>query len=344
MTISASKDSRPRGVVLVMVCFILFFLVTLTTAYVYSIQTEIRLARNYVDDIRAYYLAKAGIYRCIAEMKREDFANKIKPRADLEEDRETIKRFEEIFLCYPLGGGNFTVKYQDEFGQKGLGPFDEASLINISAWAQNKSYESLKKLMRVALTDEKTIDRLVDCLIDYVDDDDFPELSGAEYTDYEKMDPPRTIKNGPMRDKSEFLTVMDMVNYLEPGSVDDTLWYGTPGFETNDWMKASWIEYMETPNPDNPPEFHPGIAKFVTVNSQTSHVNNNTASEEVLRVVEPDSWENIIEQRNDGKISGQPGALRIRSYGRCNNYSRMVEWLVAPRGNGYPTVLKCYEE
>ena len=334
---------RPKGVILVMVCFILFFLITLTTAYVYSIQTEMRLARNYVDDVKAYYLAKAGIYRCIAEMRRESMSGKLAPRADLPEDAETLKRFEEIFLCYPLGDGNFTVKYQDEFGQKGLGPMDEASLINISAWAEQKSYESLKRLFRIALVDDETIDRLTDCLIDYVDSDDFPELSGAEKTDYEKMDPPRNIANAPMQDASEFLTVMDMVNYLSPGSVDETLWYGTPGFETNQWMREIWEDYMDEVNPAEPPECHPGIKKFVTVNSRVAQVNYNTASPDVLRVVEPDSWENLVEQRRSEKLSGSTGAMRIRSYGRCNNYSRMVEWLVAP-GNDYPTILKCYEE
>ena len=336
-------SSRPRGVVLVMVCFILFFLITLTTAYVYSIQTELRLARNYVDDVKAYYLAKAGIYRCIAEMRREGGSSKVCPRADLPEDAETLKRFEEIYLCYPLGDGNFTVKYQDAFGQKGLGPMDEASLINISAWAEQKSYESLKNLFRIALTDDETIDRLTDCLIDYVDSDDFPELSGAERTDYEKMDPPRSIPNAPMQDINEFLTVMDMVNYLSPGSVDDTLWYGTPGFDTNQWMREIWENYMDEVNPDNPPECHPGIKKFVTVSSRAAQVNYNTASEDVLRVVEPESWENLVNQRRDEKLSGTTGALRIRSYGRCNNYSRMVEWLVYP-GSDYPTVMKCYEE
>ena len=335
---------RPRGVVLVMVCFILFFLITLTTAYVYSIQTEIRLARNYVDDIKAYYLAKAGIYRCIAEMKRQSMSGKLNPRADLSEDAETLKRFEEIFLCYPLGDGNFTVKYQDDFGQKGLGPMDEASLINISAWAASKSYESLKRLFRVALVDDEVINKLVDCLIDYVDSDDFPELSGAERTDYEKMDPPRNIPNAPLQDVNEFLNVIDMVNYLDPGSVDYTLWYGTPGFETNQWMQEIWQEYMEEVNPENPPAYHPGIKKFVTVNSRTSSVNYNTASEDVLRVVEPESWENIMEQRASGKVQGSTGAMRIRSYGRCNNYSRMVEWLVYPGGSGYPSLLRSYEE
>ncbi|MBO7434437.1 general secretion pathway protein GspK [bacterium] len=341
---TARDFQRPRGVVLVMVCFILFFLITLTTAYVYSIQTELRLARNYVDDVKAYYLAKAGIYRCIAEMKRESMSGKLNPRADLPEDAETLKRFEEIFLCYPLGDGNFTVKYQDDFGQKGLGPMDEASLINISSWAENKSYDSLRQLFRIALVDEEVINKLVDCLIDYVDSDDFPELSGAEYTDYEKMDPPRSIPNAPMQDASEFLTIIDMVNYLDPGSVDYTLWYGTPGYDTNDWMQEVWHNYMDEVNPAEPPECHPGIKRFVTVNSRTSQVNRNTASEDVLRVVDPDSWENVIEQRRTEKVQGSTGAMRIRSYGRCNNYSRMVEWLVNPSGSGYPTLMKSYEE
>lgn len=342
MSRPSSNAARPRGVVLVMVCFILFFLVALTTAYVYSIQTEIRLARNYVDDIKAYYLAKAGIYRCMAEMKRQDFTAHIPPRADLPDDAETLKRFEEIFLCYPLGDGNFSVKYQDGFGQRGLGPFDEASLINISAWAENKSAESLKQLFRTALVDDELIDQLTDCLIDYVDDDDFPEINGAEATDYEKAGIP--IANGPMRDKSEFLRVLDMVNYLYGADLDDSIWYGSAGYETNYYMQDIWHDYMETANPGEPPEFFPGLSRLVTVHSQTSDVNMNTAPEDVLRVAYPDSWENALDQRDTERLGGSTGALRIRSYGRCNGYSRMVEWLVAPKGNDYPTVLKCYEE
>ncbi|NLF39075.1 hypothetical protein GX586_06490 [bacterium] len=333
---------HPRGIALISTMFVLFFLMALALSYAFAARLESSLARNYADDMQAQYCAKAGIYRALAEIKEQErrgyFAY---PRMDVPEDAELLTRYQEVFQDYPIGEGTYTVKFKDNFGQAGLGPMDENSLININRLAQREDRETLRRLLQVATDDEVIIGKVIDHLIDYVDDNDNKNLDGAEEMEYEELVPRQTIRNGPMRDVNEFLTVLNVLKKNNPDYIDETIWFGEDANE-NGVLDPNEDDGPETPPVDNQDGIlNRGIKDFVTVDSDGTSVNPNTASPEVLQIVMPDQYEQIIQQRQIGHVSGSSQTYRIRSYGRAHGYVHVVEWVVRLGGQGgYPSVIR----
>lgn len=327
-----------RGIALIITMFVLFFLSSLALSYAFAIQLETALVRNYRDDMQAQYLARAGVYVALGELRNQQRVGHFAyPRADIPEDAERIERYQEIFLNVPLGDGFYSVKFRDNFGQTGLGPMDESSLIDINALASASNRDALRELFSVATENRSTITKLIDCLIDYVDSDDIPHLSGAERDCYERLDPPEYIRNAPMRDPSEFLSILNVMQDKFPGEVDDTVWFGRSNEEdveedTRRTINRRW---------DEPDLTGRGIKDYVTVYTGSSSVNPNTASREVLSIIIPERVEEIMEEREFGPVAGNSTTFRIRSYGIANDYAHAIEWIVRVGGDaGYPTVLR----
>lgn len=333
-----------RGIALIMSMFVLFFLMSLALAYSFAIKLELSLARNYSDDLQAQYCAKAGIYRALGELKKglktSSFAY---PKYDFAEDMELLERYEEVYNNVPIGNGSYTVKFKDNFGQVGLGPMDESSLINISELAKKKNRDTLRRLFELATDDLTLVDKFVDCLIDYTDKDDNPEINGAEEDDYEDLEPPARIANGPMTETTDFLIILDVMMNKYPGEVDDTVWFGED-LNGNGILDENENDGDKSPPLDDADDIlDKGIKDYITVDSETDKVNPNTASAQVLEIMYPEKYEQMLEDRQYGHLSGGGKVFRIRSYGKANGYTHVLEWVVKLGGRrGYPTVKRMY--
>ena len=335
---------RPRGIALITALFVLFFLLTLATTYVFTVQLEINLARNYEDDLKAQYIAKAGIYRAMGELRNQTRSGSFAyPRPDLPEDQELYERYQEVYVDVPVGGGSYTVKFKDNFGQVGYGPMDESSLININALAQKQDRETLSRLFETVVDDFTTIDKILDCLIDYIDSDDFSGVNGAEQMEYEDLEPPEVIANAPMRDINQFLIILEVMKKLYPEEIDDTIWFG------EDLNANGILDPNEDDGAENPPfddmdgTLDKGIKEYLTVDSNTATINPNTASPDVLKIMMPENYEQILEERQIAHVSGNSSVFRIRSYGKYRGYTHVVEWVVSlGGGDRYPSILKMY--
>ncbi len=340
-----SKLKNQKGIALIISLLVMFFLMSVALAYSFSIKLETNLVRNYMDDLQAQYCAKAGIYRALGEIKKGNNQSSSKfgyPRSDFPEDAERLERFDEIYRNVYVGEGSYSVMFKDRFGQKGLGPMDESSLIDINFLAKSQKRDELRRLFET-VTDDMTIqDKLIDCLMDYVDKDDNARLNGAEKIDYEDLEPPSIIANGDMRDPSEFLVVLDMMMNKYPDEVDDTIWFG------EDLNENGYLDENENDGDKTPPfddaddELDRGIKDFVTVDSGIATVNKNTASPEVLEIMFPDDYEVILEDRQYGRLQGGTTVFRIRSYGRAHGYTHVVEWVVKVQSGKYPEVIKMH--
>jgi hypothetical protein len=77
------------------------------------------------------------------------------------------------------------------------------------------------------------------------------------------------------------------------------------------------------------------------VDSGTAQINPNTASPEVLEIMMPDNYQEVLEERQFGPVQGgNTSAFRIRSYGAAKGYTHVIEWVVKVARGGYPTVLR----
>ena len=338
------RNSRQRGIALIAALFILFFLLTLATTYVFTVQLEINLARNYEDDLRAQYIARAGVYRALGELRNQTRGGSFTyPHPDREEDAELFERYQEVYNNVPLGGGKYTVKFKDNFGQVSLGPMDESSLININKLAESQNREALARLFETSIDDLATVDKILDCLIDYVDKDDFASINGAEQMEYDDLEPPATIANKPMNNINEFLIVLEVMKKLYPDEIDDSLWFGED-MNGNGKLDPNENDGYDTPPFDDMDDvLDRGIKDFVTVDSGSDKVNGNTASRQVLEIMMPDQYDQIIEDRQFGPVTGNSTVFRVRSYGKYKGYTHVVEWVVTMSGSSkYPSVIRMY--
>ena len=339
------KFKNQKGIALIISLFVMFFLMSLAVAYAFSIKLETNLVRNYMDDLQAQYCAKAGIYRALGEIKKENNQSTSKfgyLRSDLPEDTEKLERYDEIYRNVFIGEGFYSVMFKDKFGQKGLGPMDESSLIDINFLAKSQKRDVLQRLFETGTDDMVTVDKLIDCLMDYVDKDDNARINGAEKIDYEDLDPPSIIANGDMKDVNEFLVVLDMMMNKYPGEIDDTIWFG------EDWNENGILDENENDGDKTPPiddeddELDRGIKDYVTIDSGIATVNKNTASPEVLEIMFPNDYETIIEDRQYERLSGGTKVFRIRSYGKAHGYTHVVEWIVKIQSGKYPEVIRMH--
>jgi type II secretory pathway component PulK len=346
----ATRATRaPRGIALIITMFVLFFLTALAVSYSFSIQVEMMLARNVLNDVQAHYCAKAGIYRALAELKEQQRSGAFGyPNPTVPEDAELIERYQEIFNRVPIVAGEttvgeYTVKFKDNFGQTGLGPMDEDSLINLSRLAQKGDRKTLERLLQVGTDNKCAIEIITDCLIDYCDGDNMRQPNGAEDEDYESLDPPLTLRNGPMRDVNDIYNVLNVLHSKYAGEVDDTFWFGED-LNQNGVLDPNEDDGNRTmPLDDADGVLDRGMRDYVTVDSDSDSVNPNTASPEILQIMMPEQYEELLQQRAHQRVAGNSSTFRIRSYGKANGYVHVMEWVVRLGGrDGYPSILRMY--
>jgi len=343
------RRRAPRGIALIITMFVLFFLTALAVSYSFSIQVEMMLARNVLNDVQAHYCAKAGIYRALAELKQQQRSGAFGyPNPAIPEDAELIERYQEIFNKVPLvvgenTVGEYTVKFKDNFGQTGLGPMDEDSLINLNRLAQKGDRKTLERLLQTGTDNKTAIEIITDCLIDYCDSDNMRQPNGAEDEDYESLDPPLTLRNGPMRDINDIYNIINVLRTKYAGEVDDTFWFGED-LNENGVLDPNEDDGNRTPPLDDTDGvLDRGMRQFVTVDSDSDSVNPNTASPEVLQIMMPEQYEELLRQRATQRVAGNSSTFRIRSYGTANGYVHVIEWVVRLGGrDGYPSILRMY--
>jgi len=174
-----------RGIALVVVLWTLLFLSLIAAGFIAVTRTEVRLARNALDNARAEALADAGVFRGIHELLR--LANERRWRAD-----GTVHRFE-------FDGGIVRLSIQDEGGKIDLNQGRDAHLMG---------------LFLLAGLDAPAADALVDAIADFRDADDLRRLNGAEDPDYQADGLAHGAKDGPFEAVDELRQVKGMTPAL----------------------------------------------------------------------------------------------------------------------------------
>lgn len=174
-----------RGVALVVVLWTLLLLSLIAAGFIAVTRTEVRLARNALDNARAEALADAGVYRGVQELLR--LPNDRQWRAD-----GTVYRFEDE-------GGVVRISIQDEGGKIDLNQGRDAHL---------------KALFLLAGIDEPSADALVDAIADFRDEDDLRRLNGAEDPDYPADGLAHGAKDRPFEAVDELRQVKGMTHAL----------------------------------------------------------------------------------------------------------------------------------
>ncbi|MCK4518586.1 MAG: general secretion pathway protein GspK [Candidatus Omnitrophica bacterium] len=174
-----------KGIILITVLWVTAVLTIIALSFAYTVKLEMKMARYQAERAAAYYLAKAGLERAIAQLE-----------ADKRSGSE-VDFFGEGWAFNPsayedvrLFNGSYTVEVTDEAGK-----------INI-----NTASEGLLRALPV-IRDADHRSEICDSIADWIDADDNRRLNGAESAYYRSLKSPHKCKNGPMDALEELLLI-----------------------------------------------------------------------------------------------------------------------------------------
>lgn len=162
---------------LVLVLWVLAILALLALSLAYSVRVSVRSTANAALSAEAYFAAYSGLERAIIE--READVNGY----DAEDETWVYLNSEDEELL--PGEASFVVSLSDECGKLNL------------------NTATAEQLLALGVMDEE----IVDCIIDWRDEDDEASPNGAEEEYYQELNPPYHCANRPFRSIEELLLV-----------------------------------------------------------------------------------------------------------------------------------------
>ena len=191
MKISAS--SSPHGIALVVVMVAIFVLAILTGGFAYSMKVEMRLAMNANHDGEMLWLGRSGVERARWILAQQlsvpnepydslnqkwaggpgDLAESNSPLSDVSLDN------------YQTGDGTISIKITDLERKFNINSADQPVI------------QKALILMGASASDTPEV---VNSILDWIDPDDNPRMSGAESDYYQSLNPPYYAKNRPIDD------------------------------------------------------------------------------------------------------------------------------------------------
>jgi competence ComEA-like helix-hairpin-helix protein len=193
---------RTSASVLVGLLWCLALLSVVVIGALHTASLDLRVVKNYGDQVQAHYLALAGIEKAKALIYQEAASRKRSAKNHTGELYDSPQDFRDV----PLGRGEFRVFHQgelDDGGRVTYGISDEESRLNIN----QASAEELTKLY--GMTPD-----VVAAIIDFRDGDNTVTPGGAESEYYSSLQPPYLPRNGPFQSLRELAMVRGMPREL----------------------------------------------------------------------------------------------------------------------------------
>jgi general secretion pathway protein K len=181
----AARADRQRGIVLVVVLWLVVLITVIASSHARNMRIETTLAFNHVGTAKARALAEAGINRAIMEL----FVSNTDTRWPLNGTARQIQ----------LDSGRVNIAIRDASGLLDLNTADPAQL---------------EAVLEAAGTEEATRLRLVDAILDWRDKDSLRRLHGAEDNDYRHAGLDWGSRDGLFASVDELRYVLDMTHEL----------------------------------------------------------------------------------------------------------------------------------
>ena len=185
---SGQAFSGQRGVALIITLLVVTLLVTLILEFGNTMRIEARAAANFRDDLKAYYIARAGVTFARGVLE-EDAGDPITKDHDA-----LTELWAQRLPPIPLGEGTVLVEITDEEGK-----------INVNKLTGGTSPSPLNEVFRHLLESQEADDpqKILDSIVDWTDSNADVTGGGAENSHYEGLDDPYTAKNGPLDSLAE---------------------------------------------------------------------------------------------------------------------------------------------
>ena len=200
------REPQCRGVVLVMVLWVLLAMSLLALSFSASIRTEIDATRNVVDQKQSYYLARAGLEYALYKIMESQMA--------FAQAQQARDQFEFSFqvatgsLSLQLASGGADVEIIDETGKMNVNVAPGHLLYNL--------------LIMIGVEPQEA-DVITDSIEDWRDPDDLYRPNGAESDYYQSLENSYLPRNGPLEVVEELLLVQGVtpeIYYGQKGVTD----------------------------------------------------------------------------------------------------------------------------
>lgn len=185
------------GFALVLVLGVMVLLAILAAGIAFSVRSEMNIAGEFSDRIRARYLAHAGLQRALLELSMDN------PGVD--SYVETWQRLRSDDEVLDFGDGIFIVYVTDETGKLNINTADRNTLVAFFTQITG---------------DSERAEEIADAVIDWRDADDEPELLGAESDYYLNLEQPYRAKNAPFDSPFELLLVRGITKDIFYGDAE----------------------------------------------------------------------------------------------------------------------------
>ncbi len=192
----AKRRGGEKGVALMMVLWIIAILSVVAFEFGYAMRTEIKIVKNYQEELQLYSLAQGGVERAIAELIYKHDSRMRTKRKTAQREGLPPEKMEWVTdgrgYRLDFAGGICEIRVMGESGK-----------ININLVSERM----LHKVMTNLGVEGETRDIIVDSLLDWRDADDFYRLHGAENDYYHSLPEPYECKNGNLDSLEEMLLV-----------------------------------------------------------------------------------------------------------------------------------------
>lgn len=247
-----ASDTSRRGMALLVVLVV----VTLLSLSVYTFSDlmvlESKASRQFANDSQARELANSAVEYVAALLgdTGEDVATNYWHNPD------TFSGIQVVQSTVAEGQGWFSVVAPMETDITGntirFGLMNESARLNLNAIAgfELSEEEELALLLAVpGMTEE-----IADAILDWLDADDTPRFSGAEFDTYQAMTPPYLPANGPLQTIDELLLIRGVTpqllygedanrnGLLDPNENDGDM--SLPADDADGVLNPGWIAYL----------------------------------------------------------------------------------------------------
>ncbi|MBN1552800.1 general secretion pathway protein GspK [bacterium] len=281
-----------KGAALLFVIFIVGLLMILAAEFAFTTRMEISAAINFKDDIEGYYYALAGFQYGLTEIIGKYDGTYLGPdnqvgfyRKWYHDENQPENPNPEVQQEWPpipnrtgiqITGGGFDYIITDEQGRLNINYLESR---NRQGSKTNREifYELL---VETGVEAGEQADIIVDSVIDWVDRNDLHLLNGAESDWYEHnyeeqgFTEPYNAKNGRIDTLDELL----MIRGITP-----EILYGSNSIYSRDNREDE--------------KTYAGIAPYITVYGYHRVINKDTAPPLLLRILDPDTAEEELENR-----------------------------------------------
>lgn len=215
------QNNKEKGSALVVVLWVVGVLSLFVMSFAFTMHIETRITSAWRKRLKAEYLAQSGL-----ELARMALIETGDPDIDIDDTLVYLSKGEDQDLRYAVlalaqgSGATITRQIGSNTVSVQLTPENARMDINSMLFTEDRerTYLAWDNLFRRADIPVPDRDALVDCMLDWIDDNDFTRLNGAESSYYLTLDPPYHAKNGPIDTVDELALIKGFDQAIDASS------------------------------------------------------------------------------------------------------------------------------